>query len=157
MTECILIQKFIIQKERSLHNLNRDNLANVRIRSLLNDWRLYFSENPPKGFEKYFKPGGASKAAKEAPKEAAKETPKEMPPKESPPRGPSEQDRKSDFEFKFGSSGKRYNYFLYISFFKMHITFVYECMLKFFYIIYIIKDLCCIFIIVYVIMFIFSC
>lgn len=88
--------------------MNKDNHSNIRIRSLLNEWRLYFSENAPKGFEKYFKPGDASKNAKETPKETPKEAPKEVPPIETPSRGSAEQEKKINFEFKFGgSSGKR--------------------------------------------------
>lgn len=71
---------------------------------------MLLNDNPPKGFEKFFKPGGAPKNSKEAPKEAPKDTPKESPkppPKDNPfSRGP-EPDKKFTlkYDFKFGSPG----------------------------------------------------
>ena len=100
-----------MQIERNIHLLNGNSPSHSKIRNLLQQWHLHFSEKPPKGFEKYFKPGNTSKnASKEAPKEVPKETPKELPtePPKSGPFGsgsPSEKPFSLKYEFKFGSSG----------------------------------------------------
>lgn len=79
--------------------------------TLLNEWRL-FCEKPPKGFEKYFKPGSKQPAkdakAKEAKdgKEIKTETPK--PPPVSSSGGPSKSYDQWSFGL-FGGTGSRYH------------------------------------------------
>jgi AFG3 family protein len=101
--------------------LNGNSPSHSKLRNILQQWRLHFCEKPPKGFEKYFKPGNASKnASKEAHKEAPKEAPKDAAPNELPkgppksgpfssgPFGSGPQSGKPfsmKYEFKFGSSG----------------------------------------------------
>lgn len=84
---------------------------------LLNEWRI-FTEKPPKGFEKYFEPGGKkpgkhaktegkpeAKEAKEAkdgkPKEESTEKPKIPPPPSKPPG----QQQKPYDQWSFGLFG----------------------------------------------------
>ncbi|KAJ8951369.1 hypothetical protein NQ318_009305 [Aromia moschata] len=88
--------------------------------AVLNEWRL-FCEKPPKGFEKYFKPGGAKelkqepKEAKEAKeskgKDAKQEQPKEQPrlpppPTSKSPGGPSSKPYEQWSFGLFGGTGR---------------------------------------------------
>ncbi|KAK4003344.1 hypothetical protein OUZ56_005112 [Daphnia magna] len=112
--------------ERNLHLLNGNSPSHSKLRSILQEWHIRFSENPPKGFEKYFKPGNTSKnASKESPKEVPKETPKESPketpreatkgpPKDGPfSRGPEPEKRFSMKDGRPGSEGGKEKYMIY--------------------------------------------
>lgn len=57
------------------------------LETVLQQWRL-FCQKPPKGFEKYFKPGGAAKEgtkSESANKDAKKSDGSSAPPKQAPP------------------------------------------------------------------------
>ena len=105
--------------ERNIHILKGKSPSHSKILDILQQFRLYCNEKTPKGFEKFFKPGGKSsaeapkseakpgsqqssgapKSSKEAHKEAPKESPKEN------PFGGQEKKFQLKYEFKFGSSG----------------------------------------------------
>lgn len=103
----LLFHEILKQAVRNVHMLKGNPPSYSRICHLLQKWRLHFSENTPKGFEKFFKPGGAPKNPKEAPKEAPKEPAKNASSQNSSGSRGSDPDKKFSmkYEFKFGSSG----------------------------------------------------
>ena len=88
----------------------------MKIRNLLLQWRQLLCQNPPKGFEKFFKPGTASKSPKEEPKAESQQLPKNPPPPTPPKPSTSlnqqskapDSDKKFNFkyDFKFGSPNR---------------------------------------------------
>ncbi|KAJ8970439.1 hypothetical protein NQ314_001234 [Rhamnusium bicolor] len=83
-------------------------------KAVLNEWRL-FCEKPPKGFEKYFKPGGTKQLKQEAKetkdgkeskgKDAKQEQPKESPKFPPPPSSKSPGGSKPYEQWSFGLFG----------------------------------------------------
>ncbi|PSN49682.1 hypothetical protein C0J52_05318 [Blattella germanica] len=106
------IDKYLLKRNLTL--LQRAPGA-PSLETVLQQWKL-FCERPPKGFEKYFKPGGTKQAAKSE-KPTAKEV-KDAPPKESqappskgaagpqPPKPPSQSSKPYD-QWSFGMFGSQ--------------------------------------------------
>ncbi|KAJ8922366.1 hypothetical protein NQ315_004309 [Exocentrus adspersus] len=106
----------LVWKTLKQYNVNSPQPNFSFKRAVLEEWRL-FCEKPPKGFEKYFKPGGAkelkqeSKEAKETKegkeKDAKQEQPKETPKVPPPSRSPGSSKSYDNWSFGlFGGTGR---------------------------------------------------
>ncbi|KAL3283766.1 hypothetical protein HHI36_017936 [Cryptolaemus montrouzieri] len=106
-----------VQLERIFRNLKLHNVGNIEKNStfisILKEWKL-FCEKPPKGFEKYFKPGGSKptskevkakeKETKEVKEKEGKQEPKSEP-KPSASSGSGQQGNKPYDQWAFGLFG----------------------------------------------------
>lgn len=77
------------------------------LKSVLRQFRLY-CQKPPKGFEKYFRPGGAPKKELSPKNESGKEVKHDVPPTSRPSASQSRQGpSRSQEQWPFGAFGGR--------------------------------------------------
>jgi len=101
--------------EKNIQLLNGNSPAHSQIHQLLQQWRLHLSDKVPKGFEKFFKPGGASSSSTVKNPVTKSTPPKGSSSKDAPSKGPDPKKftMKEGWPSGPGSDGTKEKYLIY--------------------------------------------